>query len=379
MLFYERLCYFVLFLINKYIGLQITERWLEWFENVMICKYLSKNEIDHIEIPTIQVDDFSNDEFVKLSNGYQTPVLIKGLMKNSDAVSKWDINYFNKNINDNFELNVLSRSHSKDQLVINTMKFCDFVKNKNKQLYINNNHTILSKFPNFFDDFSTEYHHILDVLQNSINLRNIHIANLFIGCNENNSEPSGTNLHCGGSGNFFCMIRGTKEWTLISPKYSCLLKGRVASSGIHAQTLFEMMDMGLDKYPQIYKHLPRYKVILEPGDVLWNAPWWWHRIRNGPGENIGMAIRHNKVTKLNLQNNLAYTLSGHVYLFYNSFLIGMYEKFLSSKQHFGASKKNNSKVEKDDVLYQINKLSQKYPKSVTLDDILQINTNINSQ
>ena len=52
-------------------------------------------------------------------------------------------------------------------------------------------------------------------------------------------------MHCGGSGNFFCMIKGTKRWTLIDPKYSCILKGRVSSSGIHAQTLFDMPDTKL--------------------------------------------------------------------------------------------------------------------------------------
>mgnify|MGYP001372745346 CR=1 FL=1 len=117
------------------------------------------------------------------------------------------------------------------------------------------------------------------------------------------------------------------------------------------------------------EYLPRYDIVLEPGDILWNAPWWWHRIENGNGFNVGLAIRNNKVTKLNLQNNLTYTLSGYTYLFYNSIVIGLYEKFMLRKdKHFTVK----DDKEKSNILYQIEKLIQKYPKSVQLNDIIDI-------
>ena len=99
---------------------------------------------------------------------------------------------------------------------------------------------------------------------------------------------------------------------------------------------------------------------------MWNAPWWWHRIRNvNDGLNIGLAIRNNKVTKLNLLNNFTYTISGYTYLFYNTLVIGLYEKLMMKKdEHFNCIDK--------DVLYQINKLNKKYPNTIQLNDIIDI-------
>ena len=364
--FIENIIYSFNFLLNKYLGFIFIENILNWFENRMIHKYILKKEIIPISIPTINAEELTNNEFVRLSNSYRNPVLIKGYMKDTRAVSDWNITYL-QNIIGDFNINVL---HKDTKISIENYTFNDFVDNmKSKNLYINNNHTILSNFPVLFDDIKTQFNNFINTLT-STNLRNIHIANLFIGYNQKD-KITGSNMHCGGSGNFFCMIRGQKHWTLINPKYSCLLKGRVAQSGIHAQTLFDMPDTNLSSYPKILKHLPRYDITLEPGDVLWNAPWWWHRIENinEEGLNIGLAIRNNKVTKLNLQNNITYTLSGYTYLFYNTILIGLYEKFmLREDKHFTTTEESS----KGNVLYQIEQLIQKYPKTIQLNEIIDI-------
>ena len=119
-------------------------------------------------------------------------------------------------------------------------------------------------------------------------------------------------------------------------------------------------------YPKIFKHLPRYDIILEPGDILWNAPWWWHRIENSDGFSIGVAVRNNKVTKLNLQNNFTYTLSGYTYLLYNTILIGLYEKIMLNRdKHFNT----NDEKKGSNVLYQIEQLIKKYPRTITYDEV----------
>ena len=35
-------------------------------------------------------------------------------------------------------------------------------------------------------------------------------------------------------------------------------------------------------------NLPRLEVILEPGDVLFNAPWWWHTVENLDDLTVGL-------------------------------------------------------------------------------------------
>jgi hypothetical protein len=43
-------------------------------------------------------------------------------------------------------------------------------------------------------------------------------------------------------------------------------------------------------YP-LWKYCPRFEVVLKPGDVLYNPPWYWHRIRNESSPTIGSASR----------------------------------------------------------------------------------------
>src|SRR5438105_4430229 len=100
----ESFIFFVLFLINKYINCNITEKVLVLFENRMIKKYVSKKEIDPSKIPTILAEELTNDLFLKLSNNYKNPVLIKGFMKDTLAVKKWNLSYLNNIIGD-FKIN----------------------------------------------------------------------------------------------------------------------------------------------------------------------------------------------------------------------------------------------------------------------------------
>ena len=370
--YFEYFLYSLLFLFHKYFDWNITDYFLNKYENKMIQKYVSKKEIESIHIPTIDAEELTDLKFKKISNNYRNPVLIKGYLKNSYAIQKWTPEYLREIIGD-FNINVLDKDK---KVMVQRCAFHDFIETmKSKNIYINNNHTILTNFPQLFNDIKIQFNNFLNTLT-STNLRNIHIANLFIGYNKKNTV-SGSNMHCGGSGNFFCMIKGKKHWTLMDPKYSCFLKGRVAESGIHAQTLFDMPDTDLSSYPKMFKHLPRYDVTLEPGDILWNAPWWWHRIENTnqEGINIGMAIRNNKVTKLNFQNNFTYTMSGYTYLLYNTIFISIYEKLLLRKdKHFNIGDEQN----KSNVLYQIEKLIKKYPKTILYSEIINKETNVST-
>jgi len=40
----------------------------------------------------------------------------------------------------------------------------------------------------------------------------------------------------------------------------------------------------------LYNVIPKYEVVLEPGDVLYSPQWWWHTVDN-LGESIGVAMR----------------------------------------------------------------------------------------
>lgn len=358
---FETIIYFILFLLNKYLDLKITDKWLNQFENKMINKYVSKTEIPPTEIPIINAKDLTNDLFVKLSNNYRRPIVIRGFMKDAPAVQKWNLEYLNEIAGD-FKINTVTYE---SELEIKEMTFNEFVQKHNEGIYINNNRTLLGTFPKLYDDVKDYIKLLINSLP-STNLRNVHIAHLFIGSTD--KKTTGSNMHCAGNGNMFIQVKGQKTWVLIDPNYSCLLKGRVAQNGVHAQTLFDMPDTDISIYPTALKHLPRYEVTLEQGDLLWNAPWWWHRVANHKGLSIGMAVRNAKVTKLNVLNNLLYTLSGNTYLMYNTLTISLYEKYIGKNKNFAVS---NDDKGSNNVLYQIESLCKKYNETVTLESILR--------
>jgi hypothetical protein len=41
----------------------------------------------------------------------------------------------------------------------------------------------------------------------------------------------------------------------------------------------------------LFKYCPVYTSVLEPGDVLFNPPWWWHSIKNITPKTVGIATR----------------------------------------------------------------------------------------
>jgi len=47
-----------------------------------------------------------------------------------------------------------------------------------------------------------------------------------------------------------------------------------------------------DGGPSVFDTLPRFEVVLEPGDLLYNAPWWWHEVDNLDDFTVGCAVRH---------------------------------------------------------------------------------------
>lgn len=78
-----------------------------------------------------------------------------------------------------------------------------------------------------------------------------------------------TGLHCEPIGNVAVNLAGTRQWTLVEPQYSYMLRPAVSpdSRGFFASWA-----------PSI-QHVPRYEAIKTlPGDALWVPTWTWHRV-----------------------------------------------------------------------------------------------------
>jgi ectoine hydroxylase-related dioxygenase (phytanoyl-CoA dioxygenase family) len=109
---------------------------------------------------------------------------------------------------------------------------------------------------------------------------------LFLGRSE-----TGTPFHCANVWNVFVMIEGAKKWTLVDPRYSYFMYPRISQNMTYVasyNTDYHLRPS--DQYP-LFRSCPTIEVVLEPGDVLLNPPWWWHTLENLSAKTVAVATR----------------------------------------------------------------------------------------
>jgi hypothetical protein len=114
----------------------------------------------------------------------------------------------------------------------------------------------------------------------------------------------GGNLHCAFAGNYFGNFVGRKEFLLIDPVCTKYLLPVPARPFYYADAYFDPAD---DELGGFTRRLPMLSVKLDPGDLLFLPPWWWHMVRNLDELTIGCAIRSSSVLG-DCANNLLLTL-----------------------------------------------------------------------
>ena len=237
-----------------------------------------------------------------ITNNYTRPVVIKGLIKDYKCVKKWNIEYLSKNCG-TIRVDGFTKSNNKDFLtdqfrnvqVLKNIKFskaCDMIKN-NKGIYINNFHSIFLKCKLLQDDLD------LSKLEKLFPIKYTNTSQLFFG-----PKGTGTTLHCAMKSNVFFNIKGKKKWTFIDPKYSKYMKGAISNNG-----LFVVSKHNYFRDPSILENIPKYEIVLEEGDVLFNPCWWWHCVENLTNYSIGVANRSDLGFSLINSNNNIYTWS----------------------------------------------------------------------
>lgn len=77
-----------------------------------------------------------------------------------------------------------------------------------------------------------------------------------------------TALHCEPIGNIAVQLSGRKQWTLIRPEYSHLVKPSASPDG---RAFFA-------SWATDYSKVPTYTAVTAAGDAMWVPTWTWHRV-----------------------------------------------------------------------------------------------------
>lgn len=257
-------------------------------------------QINTFVLPSINADQI--DLIQQYTNNYRTPLVIKGLIKDFPCVKKWNIEYLRKYCGQ-YLVQGFTKTDGKSWLnnqfdnvkVLDKIKFanaCDMIKN-GEQIYINNFHSI------FIDCKILQKDLDLTKLNKVTNIEYADTSHLFFG-----PKGTGTTIHCASLSNIFYNVKGKKKWTFIDPKYSEYLSPVLSNNGF-----FVVSKLNYFKDKSILRNIPKYEIILEEGDVLFNPSWWWHCVENLSEYTIGVANRSNLGFKWYDNNNQTFTMN----------------------------------------------------------------------
>jgi len=198
------------------------------------------------------------------------PVVLRGFMKNTALLKdlSWD--------------KVLKKYGDED--VFLTRKEMDGINGKLREVdapntYLHNSEVLFNKYPQIRDLF--QYERLEDYLHMKVGYEQI-----FVG-----RAGTGSPFHNASVYNMFYMVDGKKKWYFVDPN-DTYLGYPVASLGRAAAVLCCLWphEYNVEAFP-LFKYCPVFTAELEPGDVLFNPPWWWHSIKNTSEHSVGVASR----------------------------------------------------------------------------------------
>lgn len=290
-----RVRYRFLLTAQRYFGMLRFQGW----ENKLraeALEYCRKNpprtEQVHMEIPRVKAGEISAAEFYQKYIKNPHPVIITGLKSDSQAVKNWTPEYFRKYSEDVAPL----QTDNEDDLYAKTSKFGDYLDyikaNMNvplaerPMLYLANFANLANKHPELIEELGARK--MSEWMPGAMKTDMVGI-HLFIGL-----SGTHTPFHCANTPNWFFQVQGRKLWTFVHPEHMMMMYPVVTSDVFYGGCMMQFPEppsavMGED-FP-LWQYCPRYETVLEPGDVLFNPSWWWHRIMNESSPTIGCASR----------------------------------------------------------------------------------------
>lgn len=156
----------------------------------------------------------------------------------------------------------------------------------------------------------------------------------------------GSDVHSALGCNLFRQVVGKKKWWLFPPSQTPYLLPSLNKNGLSVYTMTRLGSgkVGTTASPWLNK-LERYTVTLEPGDIIFDAPWFWHGVENiGNSDElvIGTAVRYATPRfQASFKNNWFLTLIGIASI---AKQYGV-EKFLSSSDDFQNSLEKSRNIQ----------------------------------
>ena len=219
------------------------------------------------------------------------PVVFKGAAKNWIACKSWSPNFFKEHYGNtkvvlfNGSVKDIKSAKRSDTKLLDFKTFINLMQSGSKD-YVRFL-PILDENPELLNQINNDW---LSKYSNS--KRKGLKRQLFIG-----GKNTSTSIHSAIGSNLFVQIHGRKEWYIYDTCYNPLIQPVVDKS------IFFRSNVTAKKPDEIFKKAKGWHVVLQPGDILYNPPFFWHEVHN-LDTSIGFGYRWfslNEIIKSSLQ------------------------------------------------------------------------------
>ena len=234
---------------------------------------------NHIPVPVI--DGANIEEFIENYRDKSQPVVLKNVASNWPLFQKWSPDYFAEKYPHDpvilfdaaIENSKFAYSDGKETKSLSLQEFVESINNGGEDYA--RLLPLLDQHPELLHDMDVDW---LRFAANNGSKKSIK-HQLFIG-----GPKTSTSMHCAIGSNLFIQVHGRKQWWIYSNENAPLLEPIVDRS------VFFRSQANGEKPEGILKKADGWTVVLEPGDILYNPPFFWHQVRN-IDMNVGVGFR----------------------------------------------------------------------------------------
>lgn len=297
----QALTYWGGFVGEHYLRLPLFSRFRSRVEGGLLSQGLPQGGI--VQIPRVDPRATSPQRFLKdYVRGY-TPVVIKGLGSTWPAVQNWTPEFFKSRYGEETVcVRIKAAGVGAESVYTRDVTMAELVDNvlRGGEYYANNIEDLFNAHPELRNDLL-----LLELEAYSCpnppkitpgqkkgwrlpKWGEILSTQIFI-----SNAKGRTGYHCASGGNFFLQVYGRKRWLFVNPRHTPFIYPIIRKDFMYSSSAVDSRmstrDLVKEGYP-LYNLIPKYEVVLEPGDVLYSPQWWWHTVDN-LSESIGVAMR----------------------------------------------------------------------------------------
>jgi hypothetical protein len=230
-----------------------------------------------------RVKGLSIKDFKKNYMAKGLPVVMEGAANDWPCVKEWSLDYMKKMHGSDEILYVKLQTEGYPYETITLGEVIDNMSSGGGKYY--RFYPLLERHPEHVKDFDYNW-----LLAHKNRMNWFEAFQVFIG-----AKNSATGLHNANTCNVFVQVYGQKKWILYPPYYTMVLDPDPVHAYRHAPVRtekgpFDPFNPNYNKPYELFKYIDTLEATLNPGDVLWLPPFYWHCVQN-PTDSIGVSYR----------------------------------------------------------------------------------------